>query len=268
MLRLPLLIVSLLVSTLLWSQVKTAAQYYTEGKALLEKDQHKEAMVAFQNAVAKDPKHAQSLYEVGWLYNELEKYEDALIFLNRAAKADPKDNRANFEIAYAYNNLGKTKQAISFYRKVLKLDADYGDAMFELGLIYKDQAKLDSALYFFEAYTDLAPDDMNNEVYYQIGWIQSEQGNYKEALENLDNYDPVEDADIATKYTEMGFAYYKLKDSTNAIDSYMSALEADEDHVTALIGLGDVHFGLTENYEKAVPFYTRAIQTDEKKAKD
>jgi tetratricopeptide (TPR) repeat protein len=131
----------------------------------------------------------------------------------------------------------------------------------EKGIALKTKEVYDSALEAFKK--SIAKDKNYSESYFEAGWCCNELEKYDDAVEFLKKYTPVSNEDKREKYNEIGYSYYKLEKSAEAIESYALTLALYPDNGIALRGTGNTYYELNENYDKAIEFFEKAIEKDE-----
>lgn len=102
-----------------------------------------------------------------------------------------------------------------------------------------------------------------NDAYYQAGCCANQLEKYEDAVELLKKYTPALNTDKRSKYNELGFSYYNLKNAKDGIEQYTKAIELFPDNGIALRGLGTIYYEIEEDGDKAIEFYERSLQADE-----
>lgn len=128
------------------------------------------------------------------------------------------------------------------------------------GIELKDKEDYSAALEAFKK--SIAKDKNYTDAYYEAGWCCNELEKYDDAVEFLNQYNPTSNEDKREKYNEIGFSYYKLEKSAEAIQSYAITLALYPDNGTALRGTGNTFYELDENYDKAIEFFEKAVEKD------
>lgn len=244
---------------------KTSSDYYNDGLKLINDQNYKEALTAFENAINKNPGYGEALYEAGWCCNELEKYAEALTYLQKAKNNMPPSAKIYFELAYASDKSDQKDEAITNYKKALELYPQYYNAARNLGDIYYGRYDYANAFNYYKQYLQTA--DADNSYYYKTGWCANDAGYYTEAISFLKNYEPSSTDDKAKKFAELGYANFKLQNNDEAITAYKYALDIKPNYTTALKGIGDVYYTNTRDYQQALKYFEMAINNDEQNSK-
>lgn len=258
---------SLLLLTVVLSaqNSKTAADFYNEGMQLKSEEKYKEAAAVFAKAIQKKPDYKDALYEIGWCLNEVEEYKLSITHLQNAARLSPAETKVLFELGYAFEKNKDKQNATKYFKKVLALSPTYYSAYMHMGDIYYDAEQYDTALNNYEQY--FKTDTITNSYYYKAGWCANDISKYNDAINYLTKYDPAEAEDKVKKFTETGFAHYKLEQNEQAITAYKKALEIDSDYLLAIKGLGDVYYNNTQDYKAALELFERVMERDEANSK-
>jgi tetratricopeptide (TPR) repeat protein len=106
-----------------------------------------------------------------------------------------------------------------------------------------------------------------NQAYYQAGWCSNELEKYEEAISFLEKYKASSKPDEKNKYNELGYAYYKLKQSKESIDAYSKTISLFPNNGVALRGLGNVYNELEEDHDRAIEYFEKALEVDEEESK-
>ena len=247
--------------TFVLSSQTTAEEFVTDGIAKKDNTDCEGAIVKYNSALAIEPLNFNALYEKGWCLNELQKYEEATKMLEKSSGVEPESVKSTFELAYAYDHLNNFEKAIENYKKVLSLDPDYYEAIQNLAYLYYDSDEYENAYDYFVQYVDSEPDP-DNDAYYYAGWCANELEKYADAVHYFRNYFPEEARENAKKFSEIGFAWYKLENAAEAEQAYNAALSYESTYGAALRGLGDTYYDLKEDRNMALSYYEKAISND------
>jgi tetratricopeptide (TPR) repeat protein len=133
------------------------------------------------------------------------------------------------------------------------------------GIELKGKKEYEDALAAFKKAISIKTD--YNDAYYQAGWCCNELENFEDGVDLLNKYMPTADSDKKNKYNELGFSYYKLQKSAEAIEEYKKAIALFPDNGTSLRGLGTVYYELEEDYDNAIEYFEKAVEKDEENSK-
>jgi tetratricopeptide (TPR) repeat protein len=133
------------------------------------------------------------------------------------------------------------------------------------GIELKDKKDYESALTAFKSAISKNAD--YTEAYYQAGWCCNELEDYKNAIDLLIRYMPSDEKNKKIKSNELGFSYYKLQKSTEAIIEYKNSIALSPNDGTALRGLGNVYYEIEEDYDNAIEYFEKAVKEDAEDSK-
>src|SRR5713101_1099925 len=96
-------------------------------------------------------------------------------------------------------------------------------------------------------------------AFYHIGWIYNDRDQFALAIEPLSQAARLR-ADYSEPHQELGYAYYKLGRSQEAIPEFQNAIRLKPDYGLAYLGLGDVYFNQTKQYLPAMNAYREGVR--------
>jgi type IV pilus assembly protein PilF len=155
-----------------------------------------------------------------------------------------------------YNNKEYAK-SIESVQEALKLDPQLAAAHNHLALIYMEMKRYPKSEDAFRVALKLQPE--YPEVFNNFGVLMNRQDHYKEAIPWFEKaiasekYSTPENA-----YTNLGYTYYKLGDSTKAKAYHAKALDVAPQFCLASKNMGDV-YAKEKNYSKAADYFQRAV---------
>jgi tetratricopeptide (TPR) repeat protein len=114
----------------------TAAEWFERGCALDgDPASRKQAIEAYQRALALDPEHADAHCNLGTVHYAQGRRSSALACFRRTLEIDPLHLEANFNLANLLEERGEDELALRYYRTVLRVDPQYADAHVNLALL-------------------------------------------------------------------------------------------------------------------------------------
>lgn len=190
------------------SQRSQLAQYAIARAAQNMKDDHKEeAITAFRQALAFEPKNTTALYYIGNLNLSLGNNFEAIKAFKEMARLQPDSVDAQMKLGNAYQQDKQYDQSEIVYEKAAKLDPTNPLPDFTLGMQYLNTDRLQDAETKFLKVQNLAPGDGN--VYYGLGTLYNKQDKPEEAARNLITALALKPNFPAAKY-ELGVAFSNL----------------------------------------------------------
>ncbi|RME19528.1 MAG: tetratricopeptide repeat protein [Bacteroidetes bacterium] len=175
-----------------------------------------------EEIVKKFPDNTEAHLKLGELYYLVKQYEKAIEYVNKALKIDPTLAKGYYIKGNVYKESGDTNKAISSFQTAIEQDPKMIDAFIDLGVIYAARNNSLAIQYYNNA---LKLDPKNNIALY----------------------------DKAFFYQQIGMA-----DSAVALYHHILNLYPHSPHV--LYNLGAIEFAMRKNKDKAIEYFTKAIQ--------
>jgi tetratricopeptide (TPR) repeat protein len=159
---------------------KDARVHYNLGNALAAKGQVDQAIAAFRQAITLDPKDAKAHTNLGSALHTKGLWDEALAACQKAIVLDPK-------LAMAYNNLGlalkekgQVERAIAAYHQAIAVDPKLGLAYYNLGIALEVRRQLDQAIAAYRQAVTLDPKLAG--AHYNLGNALRDKGHLDEAI--------------------------------------------------------------------------------------
>ena len=180
--------------------------------ALILKEQGKtdEAIKAFKEARASNPKDLNLILNEAQLYVEMGKMDKFGELMNEAVALDPENPTLYYNLGVVNFNQGRMEDAKKYYEKAVELKPDYADAYMNLAVIVLNQEKaivdeMNKNLNNFKKYDELAA--KQKEVYKEaLPFLEKADGLNRnvETVKTLMNlYEVLEMSDKASEYREL-----------------------------------------------------------------
>ena len=163
-------------------------EHVEEGNAQLRRGNLRDALVAYQAAVAIRPDAGGPQQKIAEIYFQLEEYENARHAFVAFLALEPKNVNALNYAGYISEKLNDYQSAAEHYEKVLTVSKDNLYALNHLGLAYKQLGRLDEAVTVLREALRIdakceRPESENLHNY--LGLIYLEQGKVGEAIAEL-----------------------------------------------------------------------------------
>lgn len=206
----------------------TADYYLTEADVFFAANESRNAKETLEKIVRKFPENTDGLLKLGELYYFVKQYENAFTAINKALKLNENLAKAYYLKGNIYKETGDTAKAISSLETAIDQDNQNYGAFLDLGIIYGAR---------------------KNTI----------------ALEYYDNA-----IRIKPTATDALYAKAKLLQDLNKIDEavalYEQILKMDAGNEFSLYNLGAINLGVKKDAEKAVEYFTKAIDANPKYA--
>ena len=179
------------------------------GISLGRQGQWEDALAQYETAASLDSAYSPTFLHWGIALEELERWEAALEKLNRAVALASDKSHALFYLGSCYEQasrkLGRDEyfeRAIETFQRLLELEPDDAYALNYLGYMYADKGmRLTEAVELLEKAISIEPDnsaflDSIGWAYFRLGELAQAEHYLQQALEQMDEGDPEEQAVI------------------------------------------------------------------------
>lgn len=255
-------------SLLQWMNQSAADQFMREGYSYLDEGLTDSALASFGMALEADPKLHQAHMNMGSIYRHHGNYELAGRCYERAVRVDPNDFDARYAFGWMLHLQGKLKEAVESYLHAILIDPDSFDANLNIAGAYLQLGEPTHGLPYAQRATELrhasqAAWSNLATIYSLLGQYEEAVGAYHEAIELGEMAEPIlmglanahlrlhryEQAVVALQslatthpsasvYQRIGYAYFKMRRFSKALDHFRSALALDDRDPLALNGVG------------------------------
>lgn len=222
------------------------------------------ALAAAQQAEQLNNKLPEVHIALGNVYSTTGKYAEAIGELKKSIAASPNSDFAYRLLGDAYMKSGDSASAVAAYKKSVALDPYYwfnenilGNAYFRLGDYQK-------ALAAYNKVTRMDPDNATG--YDMSGMVLAQEGKYQESIPEFEK--AISLSPDWTAYTNLGTAYFLLKQYPQAAAMYAKAVQSDPKNEINMGNLADAYrlSGQTgkarASYEKAISLAYKELQTN------
>ena len=239
------------------SKEKTSlSTLYDEGLRHFKRGRLAIAEEHFRQALAFDPKHADSLHLLGLIHSQADDLEPAIAFIAEAIRSDPNVPDYFSNLAALLVRQGKLEEAAKSYDLALKLKPDFVHVWIRLGDLLQNQERLDEALLTYDHALTLDP--RSAEALSHGGLLLLKLERYEEALAKLDLLQTIRPGQ-AEVFFHRGVCLKGLARPGEAAESYRKALKiAPRNHETHN-NLGAVLLDL-RSFDEALKHFRRAIE--------
>ena len=100
------------------------------------------ALAAYRNLLARDPKNLQAAISAGNLLYDAKRYVEAIPFYQQAMALDPQNVNVSTDLGTALWYSGHADEALAQYARSLSIDARHAQTLFNLGIV-KSEGKRD-----------------------------------------------------------------------------------------------------------------------------
>ena len=247
-----------------------ATAHVADAEAFQEEGLLDAALAEFGKALEDNPLLVEAHLGMGGVYHDMQRPEQAAAAFERAAAIDPDNAEARYREGLMRQLLGELPRAISLYLEALALEPDRADANRDLATAYVQADRPDYALPYAERAVELAPEEqaawanlaavhnllgdhlkalgayrtatelgpLDDRVLLGLADTHLRLGNYQRAANTLQSV--VRARPNASAYERLGYAEFKRRNFSAALEHYRAALALNADEIGALNGLGAV----------------------------
>jgi tetratricopeptide (TPR) repeat protein len=133
--------------------------HYNYGNILLEAGRRDEAAYHFEQALRRDPHHAESHLSYGGILSDRGQTEQAIQHYVRALERNPKLAEAHSSLGAALARSGREAEAAAHFARALAIDPSFGDAHYNFAFLLSGQGRMDEAMFHYRRALELRPDD-------------------------------------------------------------------------------------------------------------
>jgi tetratricopeptide (TPR) repeat protein/TolB-like protein/predicted Ser/Thr protein kinase len=174
---------------------------------------------------------------LGAVYSNTGKNVQAIAELRKALELAPNSDEAYRDLGDAYSRSGESAEAISAYQKAVAANAYNWANHIALGKAYLELGDSAKALPEFQKVTEIAPD--NSVGYLDIGSLYLREGKWSESIPQFQK--ALSLAPDADTYSNLGTAYFFMKNYDEATKMYEKAVEMTPNDEVLLGNLGDAY---------------------------
>ncbi|MGD9562259.1 MAG: tetratricopeptide repeat protein [Pyrinomonadaceae bacterium] len=211
-----------------------AESFYSQGVALLSRDDYARALPFFEKAVETDPAYAEAWYQSGFCYGILGRHADALKASKQAAKLRPEWAETYVNIGASSYALGQFKEAVEGYRRAIRLDDSKAETQYALGLSLEKLNRTDEEALAYKRALMLNPGHANAMEKLGLAYMKLKRWNDAyTAFDQLKIYKPE-----AKTYNYIGETLFELGRTEEASEAFNTAVNYNPDLDKARYNLG------------------------------
>jgi tetratricopeptide (TPR) repeat protein len=207
---------------------------YDSGLSQHSQDNIEGAIESYTKALAIAPDNPEIFLNRGLARLKTQDYSGAINDTTRAIKLDPSNPRAFDARGMALYFTGDCPGAVQAFTQALALDPGSADTYVNQGAALFDQQKINPAIENYTRALTIAPDHINALRNLGLAWLEKNQ--WKKAVSDSSRaiaLSQAENQDCADIFLTRGLARYGLKNYTNAMDDFQTALSMAPDNPAA-----------------------------------
>ncbi len=185
--------------------------------------------------------------------------EEVVAALQKAIDLDPNNTQALFDAANIFYRIKYWRQAAEFFKKYTDVKKDNSEAWEKYGISAYNAKAYTDAIVVLEQSIKLNP--KNSELKAMQAHSLYLNKEYQRSLALYKTF-PTDSLSSEQLY-RMGFSYYQLKDTVNAISYLEKTLSLDKENMDAIGTLAAIYL-TQKKYDKAVVEYEKMLAKDPK----
>jgi FKBP-type peptidyl-prolyl cis-trans isomerase 2 len=154
----------------------SAAQYYSIGVYLQDRNELDEAIKSYEKAIAIDPFMTDSYYNNGVAYQTKGMVQEAIVFYQQVLELNPNHEKACLNLGISLKEMGQYDEAEKYFERALQIKPDYDIAYYNLGNISYFNGRFEEARKFYEKTVSINPEYAD--AHWNIALIDLLFGNY------------------------------------------------------------------------------------------
>lgn len=215
-----------------------------------------EAKDALLRCLANDPNNTEAYLKLAEIFMIVEQYEQCMYNVNKALSIDVHNAKAYYIKGMTYELAGDTARAVSSFLTAVEQDSHYYEAYMQLGYLYAvSDNKI--ALDFYDNAIRIKPESID--AIYNKSMFLQEHGNPDKAIMGYELILKIQPDNREAVYN-LGYVYLVLKNEyEKAIPFFSQAIEHDSTYYQAIYNRG-LSFEKLTNYTEAERDYRKALQ--------
>jgi tetratricopeptide (TPR) repeat protein len=226
-----------------------------EAFALHQAGRLAEAAQTYNQILATQPDHFDSLHLLGIVFHQRGDHAQALRHIDRALKINPNNIPALNNRGIALRELKRFEEALASYDRALELWPGYADALLGRGSALKELKRFEEALASYDRALTLRPGLA--EAHANRGNVLHALKRFEEALASYDRALALR-PDLAEAHANRGSALHALERFAEALASHDRALALRPDNAEARYNRGNALHAL-KRFDEALADYERAL---------
>ncbi len=250
-----LVLVSMILTSCLMTDIETAQQFIQEGDKYFEHQKYEEAIVRYNKAIQMNPESAIAYNNIAAALTFLDKPEEAITYCEKALLVDPHMEMAYSNMGLALNILERYEEALIKFDKAIEIDSGSDFAYYNKGDSLLNLDRYEEALECFNKAIAINPDYSNAYLgkavcFYYIGDYSEGILACNKAIELNSSYKEA--------YLWKAKSLILPNDYDNAISAVNSAIDLDAFYLDAYMTKLSILYNI-ENYIECIKLGNQAI---------
>jgi len=234
-----------------------ARVYYLKGRALRQKGETSAAMSSFHQALASDPKSAETLIAMAEIYATEKKHAESFKMLEKAHAVNPDSADVLRHLIVEAMQSGQNDTALQLAQDLQRKSSELDDR-YLVASVMLQQKQYTTATHILEDYVAQRPQDAK--AFLGLGIAYLNLLRYPEARQALEHSVQI-NPDIAESQYQLGLVLAQQGNREEAIKCWEKAVQLQPHHAQAQFGLGTMYLEAGE-LEKAHGAFLLASAAD------
>ncbi len=195
---------------------------YARGKILFQEKNYHEALLCFEEIVAKDPRHGEAYFQIGVCNSQLGRYGEAIDAYKEAVSLQRDHAAAYYNMALSYAATKKMEEAAAAFMEVVRINPNSNLVYNNLGVVFANLSRDEEALRAFGA--ALRTDPYDTFALYNQGLIYVRLADYRKAIGCFRAVLGIKPDDEMARY-QLGMTFLKSGDRESSLKEYRALLE-------------------------------------------
>lgn len=217
-----------------------------------------QAISLYEQILALDPKHLDSLHFLGLIYAQLGDMDNALLYLLQALSISPNNVSLLNNLANAYKKSHQLNKAIEYYQHAIQLAPEYAQAHNNLATVYALLNNYPKALFHYSKAVHTEPDF--SAAHFNLGLLLLQNNQLEAAKTQFNNV-----ISLNPSHTEalfyLGVLHLEKNALSEAENAFQNVLTQDDKQIEALSNLGVIALKRQQN-QLAIDYFSKALALD------
>ncbi len=216
-----------------------------------QQGQYATVIAAAKTMLQQAPKEFVIHHVLALSLDQTQQYPEAALAYQRAIALQPRMPELWFNFGIVLTHLQQIPEAIQAYQTAIQCNPQLFEAYGNLGTLYQKQGRLEDAIACYQAGLRIQPQDARG--HFNLGTALKDQGllteavqSYQQAIALFDNY--------TDAYNNLGETWRDLGDMQQAVACYQQALQRHPNHALANYNMGEF-LALAQRFQEAIPYF-------------
>jgi predicted O-linked N-acetylglucosamine transferase (SPINDLY family) len=233
-------------------------ELFERARALHQQGQLEPARATYEEILAMQPGHFETLNLLGVLSGQSRDLQRAVEYFDKALAVQPDSAASHCNRGLALQQLRQLDEALMSFDRAIALKNDDAVAFYSRGNVFKDLGQLERALADYDKAVTI--NHGFAQAYFHRGLVLQQIQDLDAALSNYDR--AIENkADFAEAHANRGLVLYHLKQFEAALASYDQAIAVSPDHAPAYLHRGNALKAL-HRFDLALASYQQAVELE------